>query len=147
MIFQFLMGTAFVANGYIFFTHHSLANNMNQTLEVVSNTEKDIAYSKTNIESKISAECTDLKEGDEVYIIGYPKLNGAQILSESSGKIQRRVLTSEGKERWQVDSKIWYGYSGSPVFDSRGVVVGVVTDMSLLDNTALFSDMCGIMQS
>ena len=96
--------------------------------------------------SKVSAKCLALgdpdavQSGDPVYTLGFP-LSGilASSVSVSQGLVNNTVGMDNDPRLFQVSVPIQPGNSGSPLLDSRGRVIGIVT--STLDNKYLFKSL------
>ena len=65
-------------------------------------------------------------EGDVVYASGFP--SGDVSFLKHKGTIEARE--SEGSVNWSTSIKVQLSESGSPVYDSAGVVIGIVTGSS-----------------
>ncbi|SPD73085.1 conserved hypothetical protein [uncultured Desulfobacterium sp.] len=61
--------------------------------------------------------------GEKIYSIGCPENQGGEVFSGVVNGPQRRV---KDLVYWQVEMKIFPGSSGSPVFDEKGNLVGIV---------------------
>jgi serine protease Do len=109
----------------------------------VRDVNNDIAILRASDEDALPGTClllgmsADVRGGDRVYSLGYP-LTGLLATSVSVGEgIVSNTAGIENDPRvFQISIPIQPGNSGSPLLNSQGYVVGLVT--STLDNDYLF---------
>ena len=158
-------GFAIHADGYVATNHHvikghdtiyllSTDNRFPSPIKaevVASDSINDIAILKIN-DSQIDGFgelpyniiSENLKRGEEVYCLGYPK---SPILGEEIKASQGIITAINGMtpSQYMVSLDIDHGSSGSPVFDKRGNIAGIITalltwnDMMLTANLAVKS--------
>ena len=71
-----------------------------------------------------------VKSGDRVFVIGYPLsdlLGAASSITE--GLVTRAAGVQDDPRVLQISAPVQPGSSGSPVFDSQGRVIGIVTSV------------------
>lgn len=95
---------------------------------VNSDPEKDIALLQTAILSdrypSVSlGNSANVKEGDEVFVLGYGA--GKQTIESRIGKIIS-IRTIENRIMFVTDVVVEKGFSGSPLLDKNGLVIGIV---------------------
>jgi S1-C subfamily serine protease len=100
---------------------------------------KDVAILKINAEKLPALHLLDNDEnivsvGEKVYTLGYPSsafFGGSDFLEPtfSQGNISA-IKDQNGINIYQTDTKVSEGSSGSPMIDSNGKVVGVITYIS-----------------
>ena len=73
------------------------------------------------------------KKGDNIYIYGYPKENGTPVEKYKGKLIEAKVVSSGIFEKMRnrgyiliFDKIVLGGYSGSPILNKEGLLVGVV---------------------
>lgn len=93
---------------------------------------------KASIKCLVLGDPDGLKTGERVYVLGFP-LTGVlgSTVSVSEGLVNNTVGLQDDPRMFQISVPIQPGSSGSPLFDSAGRVVGVVT--STLNNRFLFA--------
>jgi S1-C subfamily serine protease len=149
-------GTAFVVSpGILATNYHILMKSKNVTLHIgnshlkgelfLHDPQNDLALIKildaTNTLGPIT--CLTLgnpdiaRGGDKVYALGVP-LSGllGTTVSVSEGLITNTIGVKNDPRMFQISAPIQPGSSGSPLFNSQGRVIGVVT--STLNNKLLF---------
>lgn len=155
-------GTGFVyENGYIITNHHVIYNSNDIKVVTYSKDEYSASLVGFNIDYDITVlkiekqldfmvlgDSDDVKVGDTITAIGNP--DGDLYFSKAKGK----VLDLEQELLDKIDKKrnyIWYdgdeisGYSGGPVYDKEGKIIGILNeryngDLSKYD----FDNLCGI---
>ncbi len=83
-----------------------------------------------NIESLVYGISSDLKVGDDVYIIGNPLGDLTFTLTKGVVSALNRLVNTESMysiNMFQTDAAINSGNSGGPVFDKHGFVVGIAS--------------------
>lgn len=158
-------GFAIHADGYVATNHHvikghevlyllSTDNRFPSPIKaevVASDSIHDIAILKIN-DSQIDGfgqlpyniTSKSLKRGEEVFCLGYPR---SPILGEEIKASQGIITALNGTSpsQYMVSLDIDHGSSGSPVFDKKGNIVGIITslltwhDMMLTANQAVKS--------
>ncbi len=100
-------------------------------------TSKDVALIRANSTNEYLFPTVRLGDsdkveiGDEVTVLGFPVFYSE--ISEDPFEIQQvkgRIVGMKPMEEWeafQTDADITFGYSGGPVFNSKGEVVGIAT--------------------
>ena len=99
------------------------------------NTEK--LPEDTDYVKKVLSSDEDVKVGDEVFVYGFPKaiglqLSGEKILENNRIKLEAyltdgSVIRSGNDVNFEHNVMVEKGSSGSPIFNSKGVLVGVVS--------------------
>jgi V8-like Glu-specific endopeptidase len=69
----------------------------------------------------LDIDCREMIEGEHVFTMGYPWVGGGE-LKTSIGRV-----VSSSEHTFTTNMPLTKGFSGSPVFDADGEVVGVVT--------------------
>lgn len=154
-------GAGFAYDNYIITNYHVVYDTYDITVVTYSKDEykaslvgfdyeSDIAVLKidNSIESLELGDSDKVKIGEEVTAIGNP--NGDLSFSKAKGKVldvDQELLNKIDKNR----KYIWYdgnaisGYSGGPVYDNKGKIIGIlntryIEDLSQYD----FDNLCGI---
>ncbi len=140
-------GTGFIISeeGYIVTNYHVVegASSIKVTLYDESvYTAKLIGYEESNdlavikiepqgkIESLVYGKSSDLKVGDDVYVIGNPLGDLTFTLTTGVVSALNRLIdtgTGFNINMFQTDAAINSGNSGGPVFDKHGFVVGIAS--------------------
>lgn len=135
-IFIFFGGTAFYASGMFVSAHHVIPSPTNNSNDV---------YMAEGAPSGLKLRCKQLKQGEPLYTLGYPKGHLKAAQGEYAGRHTRKNGHRSQIATFHVDS----GASGSPVFDENYDVVGVVTHSQvnkvngeLLSKKTLFTSTC-----
>lgn len=80
--------------------------------------------------SRVRVDCSPLVIGQRLYAISSQYWIGNRFLSEMTvASLDEKGARYLGKGMVLVQSNFWPGMSGSPVFNERGELVGVVDDM------------------
>lgn len=140
-------GTGFIISeyGYIVTNYHvvegaetvlvALYDETVYTAEIIGYEEaNDLAVIKIEpdgkIESLVYGVSSDLKVGDDVYIIGNPLGDLTFTLTKGVVSALNRLVNTESMysiNMFQTDAAINSGNSGGPVFDKHGFVVGIAS--------------------
>ncbi|MCK4843201.1 MAG: trypsin-like peptidase domain-containing protein [Methylococcales bacterium] len=91
-------------------------------LGLINPTFSVVAYKPLEINEK-----PDYSEGTTVYTIGYPNHKAGEKPTVLEAKIQG-ITTFLKQKRIKLNINVQHGYSGGPVIDSNGLVIGVVTN-------------------
>jgi S1-C subfamily serine protease len=97
-----------------------------------TDTEHDLALlhvpGRVRATAVLSRDPGAVRQGDAVVVFGYPLnawlSNGGNL---TPGTVSALTGLGNDPNQWQITAPIQPGSSGSPVFDQRGVVVGVVS--------------------
>jgi S1-C subfamily serine protease len=78
----------------------------------------------------MEADVSKVRQGDEVAVIGFPL--GSSLLqttgqSRATTTLQRTAVSKVGPSIIQLDAPAFQGFSGSPIFNREGKVIGVLT--------------------
>lgn len=142
MIFSFLLGTAFIAGGNILTAEHVVKPH---TTEYVSDHIHDTAVIYMDLPQGFNTECRKLKTGEKVTVKGYPFNGYEQVYTEiETTVISDGVEIALGRKSIMLATSLAGGFSGSPVFDSDGDVVAIVTDRLEGVDRSLASSICSI---
>ena len=141
MIFSFLLGTAFIANGNILTAEHVLKPHQ---IEHTANHVYDLATIDADFPTGFNLECRKLKKGETVTIKGYPYNGYEQTYTEVETTVLGYNEWVDGRNSVELAVELAGGFSGSPVFDSDGDVVAIVTDSSRGEPLSLASSICNI---
>ena len=102
--------------------------NFSTNAEVVKISKSfDLAVIKVNRKAPLSPLKLDKKkpyEGTSIYAVGNGKGNGISVLR---GVVSDRRRNVNGRDLILISAPVISGYSGGPVFNNYGLVVGVIT--------------------
>jgi len=95
-----------------------------------------LSVNQSNLPTVTLGDSTDLRSGDELFVIGYPGIqienffddrNTALEPTLTTGVVSARRTLNSGIDSIQTDAAINSGNSGGPMFDENGEVVGIAT--------------------
>jgi len=133
-------GTGFFldSNGLLVTNHHvllggsrgvvkTLDHRMGEVLEILNDDPKlDLLIARTSLRRTKPLTLGDsaaIRPGDKIFCLGYPE--GFQV-TVSRGMVSA-LRKAEDIDLLQITARILPGYSGGPVFDSNGNVIGIAT--------------------
>lgn len=141
MVFAFLWGTAFIAGGDLVTAHHVVRPH---SIEYTANEKYDVARVDVVTSEGYNIECRKVKEGEKVYIKGYPSINGFQVYAEVEAEVMGYERLPNGRKSIVMNVELQPGFSGSPVFDTDGDVIAIATDSSRGTPRSLASSVCNL---
>lgn len=140
-------GTGFIVSeeGYIVTNYHVVENGRSISVTLYDESvysAKLIGYEESNdlavikiepqghIESLVYGKSSDLKVGDDVYVIGNPLGDLTFTLTRGVVSALNRLIDTDSGftiNMFQTDAAVNSGNSGGPVFDKHGFVVGIAS--------------------
>lgn len=141
-------GTGFVLGDYLITNNHVLDINGAEWLEIFDHTGSKIDWDKiydmneyydfaiiqlkpgNTIPSFPSYSVSQHPVGEEVFTIGNPA-------GSASFTLTKGLISGLINNGYQIDNDVFFGASGSPVFNEEGEVIGIVTAINS-SNTASF---------
>lgn len=89
---------------------------------------------------KINKKNVELRQAEKLYLVGAPNSNFPIILETYfSGYLHRsflRIISKEGHDALMISEIVQPGHSGSPIYNEKGELVGIVFASSVRENLA-----------